>query len=262
MHFAEVEWRAFPDQRGRTLERWDDIVTATADFMASYAWYNATTDTYDLGPPAYTASETTDPYVTINPTFEIQYWRMGLDVAKQWKLRQGKPVPKAWQQVLDKLSPLYIDEYGTFPTYQGIPGMWTDPNTTTSHPMMAGILGMLPPPASGPPLNMTAVKNTAEKIKTTWQLDVAWGWDFPLLAMNSMRLGDADQAMQYLLWPGFQFDDAGYPLGGPDVPTPYMPSSGGLLLAVAMMAGGWDGAEGHHFPATWDVRSEGFLPAM
>ena len=261
-YFAEVEWRAFPTYKQRTLNRWDEIVTETANFMASFAWYNSTTGVYDLGPPVYTASETTDAYVTINPTFEIEYWRFGLDIAKRWKLRQGQPVPQAWQDVLDKLAPIYVDEYGTFPTYEGIPGMWTDPSTTNSHPMMAGIYGILPPPVSGPPLNMTVVQNTADKILSTWQLTGAWGWDFPLLAMNSLRLGDIDQAMDYLLYPAYQFDDAGYPLGGSAVPTPYMPASGSLLMAVAMMAGGWDGAVGPHFPAAWDVTCEYFLPAM
>ena len=260
MYFAEVEWRAFPN--ATTLDTWDAIITATADFMASYAWYNSTTGVYDLGPPVYTASETTDPYATINPTFEIEYWRFSLDIAKQWKIRQKQSIPSEWQDVLDKLAPLYVDEFGTFPTYEGIPGMWTDNSTTNSHPMMAGIYGMLPPPSSGPALNMTVVQNTADKILSTWQLDGAWGWDFPLLAMNSMRIGDIDQAMAYLLHPNFQFDDAGYPIGGSAVPTPYMPASGGLLLAIAMMAGGWDGSEGQHFPKDWVVNAEGFTPAL
>ena len=261
-YFAEVEWRAFPRDHDRTLEKWDTLLTATADFMASYAWYNSSTDVYDLGPPVYTASETTDPYVTINPTFEIAYWRFGLDIAKQWKLRQGQVVPQAWQDVLDKLAPLAVDQFGTYPTYQGIPGMWTNPATTTSHPMMAGIYGLLPPPSSGAQLNMTVVENTAAKILGTWQLTGTWGWDFPLLAMNSLRLGDVNQAIDYMLYPEFQFDDAGYAIGGAAVPTPYMPAAGGLLLAAAMFAGGWDGAVGPHFPEEWNVVCEDFLPAM
>jgi hypothetical protein len=60
----------------------------------------------------------------------------------------------------------------------------------------------------------------------------------------------------------FQFDDAGYPIGGSNVPTPYFPSAGGLLLAAAMLAGGWDGSEGSHFPGKWAAVVEGFLPAI
>jgi hypothetical protein len=45
----------------------------------------------------------------------------------------------------------------------------------------------------------------------------------------------------------------------------YFPSNGGLLLAVALMAGGWDGqaVSAPGFPKTgWRVRSEGLLPSL
>jgi len=80
--------------------------------------------------------------------------------------------------------------------------------------------------------------------------------------MNSLRLGDVDQAIAYLLDAYYIFDDAGYAEGGIRVPTPYMPDAGGLLLATAMMAGGWDGEEGPHFPKDWDVTVEGFSPSL
>jgi hypothetical protein len=83
-----------------------------------------------------------------------------------------------------------------------------------------------------------------------------------MLAMNSLRLGDVDQAVAYLLDPLFEFDDAGYSLGGIRVATPYFPGSGGFLLAVAMLAGGWDEDEGSHFPKEWDARVEGFVPGL
>lgn len=47
MYFAETAYRSFPN--ATTLNSWDDILTATADFMASFAWYNETTGVYDLG---------------------------------------------------------------------------------------------------------------------------------------------------------------------------------------------------------------------
>lgn len=96
---------------------------------------------------------------------------------------------------------------------------------------MAGIYGWLPPPMSGPALNLTIVQNTADKILELWDLEESYGWDFSLLAMNSLRLGDVNQAIAYLLHPVFQFDDAGYPVGGSRVPTPYFPNAASLLLA-------------------------------
>ncbi|SPQ27484.1 305bdf51-8557-4586-925b-45dc976ca614 [Thermothielavioides terrestris] len=263
MYFAETEYRAFPG--AATLARWDAVLTATADFMASYAFWNASTRVYDLGPPMYPVSENTDPNATVNPTFELAYWRFGLDVAVRWKTRQGKPVPRAWLAVRDGLAPLPMAD-GAYAVYEGIPGMWTSNATTNDHPAMAGIFGLLPPPASGPPLDMAAVKKTAALIKELWALDYSYGWDFGMLAMNSLRLGDPEQAVEYLLDPIFQFDDAGYPVGGSRVPTPYFPNSASLLIATAMMAGGWDGSEGKtgHWPKSWekDVQVAGFEPAM
>jgi hypothetical protein len=259
MYFAETEYRAYPN--ASTLAHWDEVLTATADFMASFAWYNVSTGRYDLGPPMYPVSENTPPNSTVNPTFELAYWRFGLDVATRWKERLGQPIPAQWITVRDNLTPLPV-ENGTYVTYEGIPDMWTNNATTNDHPAMSGIYGLLPPPASGPPLDLTVLKNTADRIRVTWALEESYGWDFSMLAMNSLRLGDVDQAVEYLLHPMFQFDDAGYPVGGSRVPTPYFPNSASLLIAVAMMAGGWDGEPGPHFPKGWDAMAEGFTPAM
>lgn len=47
MYFAEITYRSFPNST--TLNNWDEILTATADFMASFAWHNKTTNVFDLG---------------------------------------------------------------------------------------------------------------------------------------------------------------------------------------------------------------------
>jgi len=67
-------------------------------------------------------------------------------------------------------------------------------------------------------------------------------------------------------------DAAGAPASaGPDGPgyqraaETYFPSNGGLLLAVALMAGGWEGQTGSApgFPRKgWKVRAEGILPSL
>ena len=45
----------------------------------------------------------------------------------------------------------------------------------------------------------------------------------------------------------------------------YLPGNGGLLYAVALMAGGWDGGPSATVPGfprgTWNVRAEGIQPA-
>lgn len=259
MYFAELEYRACPGKA--TLTKWDAILSASADFMASFAWWNTSTGVYDLGPPMYPVSENTSPNVTVNPTFELAYWRFGLDIAVRWKKRQGQSAPTLWTHVFENLAPLPIVD-DAYAVYEGIPDMWTSNDTTNDHPAMTGIYGLLPPPSTGSPINLTIAQNTADKVKELWALEDSYGWDFSMLALNSLRLGDVEQAVAYLLDPRFQFEDAGYPEGGSRVPTPYMPDAASLLLTMAMMAGGWDGAAGAHFPEDWVVEVDGFSPAM
>lgn len=177
-YFAEIEYRSFPNES--TLKSWDEILTATADFMVSYAFFNQSTKHYDLGSPMYPASENTNPNSTINPAFELAYWRFGLDVAIKWKERQKLPAPKKWTEVRDNLAPLPIVE-DAFAVYEGIPNMWEN-TTVQDHPAISAVFGLLPPPYSGPPLNMTVARNTADKIRDVWDLKDCWGWDFPMLA--------------------------------------------------------------------------------
>ncbi|KAF2252400.1 hypothetical protein BU26DRAFT_517036 [Trematosphaeria pertusa] len=256
MYFAEMEYRKYPNKK--TLEKWDAILTAVADFMVSYAWYNETTKVYDLGPPMYPVSENTNPNQTVNPTFELAYWRFGLDVAEKWQKRQDKAVPSSWQTVRDKLAAFPV-ENDVYVLYEGIKDMWTTPETAEDHPGLLGIYGWLPP---DPRLNLTIFNNTLGKVYQSWNFTYSYGWDFPLLAITAARVGDADRAVRWLLDPDNKFDAVGMPVGGTRVPTPYFPSSAGLLLAVGMMAGGWDGLEGPIFPPSWDVEVEGFSKAM
>lgn len=256
MLFAENEWRSFPTKE--TLDKWSEVLHQTAEFMASYAWWNVSTGVYDLGPPMYPASENTEPNSTVNPTFELAYWRFGLGIASEWKKRLGKEVPASWTHVLKNLAPLPVSN-GTYELYEGIPNMWTDPNTVSDHPALIGTYGLLPPV---PGLNVRILSATAQRVWETWNLSDSYGWDFPMLAMNAARLGDSQKAVEFLLHVDFAFDDAGMPEGGVRVATPYFPASGALLLAVGMLAGGWDGAEGPHFPTGWTVNAEGFAVWM
>ncbi len=208
----------------------------------------------------YPVSENTNPNATINPTFELAYWQFGLSIASSWKKRQHLPIPSTWTHVATHLAPLPVID-ATYAVYQDIPDMWIDPNTYYDHPAMTGIYGLLPP---GLGFNLTVMQNTATKVGEIWDFKNLFGWDFPMLAMNKARLGEAETAVRYLLDENYVFDDVGMPVGGVRVPTPYFPASGGLLLAVGLMAGGWDGDEGQEgkWPKGWVVRSEGFDAAF
>lgn len=89
---------------------------------------------------------------------------------------------------------------------------------------MLGIYGWLPAPPESLGWNMTIMQQTVDEVYRTWNFTYSYGWDFPLLSMNSARMGDIDQALAWLLDPDFGFDDAGYPIGGARVSDlPLMP---------------------------------------
>ncbi|KAJ1713060.1 Six-hairpin glycosidase-like protein [Aspergillus flavus] len=251
MYFAELEYRSSPNVE--TLNKWDYILDELATWMVSYAWWNVSTQVYDLGPPMYPSSENTSPNSTYNPTFELAYWRFGLKIASDWKTRQGILVPESWTRVLNNLAPLPIID-GAYSICADLPDMWNKSSYTSDHPSQIAVYGLLPPTEGVDPSTVNA---TMDLIAQTWNFTASYGWDFPMLAMTSLRLGNVDQAVEYLLHSNFQFDDAGNPVGTV-VPTPYFPASSAFLLAIAMMAGGWDGDEGIHFPESWGAKLEGF----
>jgi hypothetical protein len=255
--FAEMDYRAHPTKE--TLEKWKPVVEATADFLASYAFYDAKTKRYVLGPPIHLASENTDPKVSMNPTFELGYWRFGLRTAQQWRKRLGLKENTDWVKVQKGLSPLPV-ENGLYVLYEGVEDMWS--KYAFEHPALTATLGLLP----GDGVDANTMRKTLAKIGSTWDFNRTWGWDFPMLAMCAARLGDPDTAVNYLMHsaPGFQFDARGLATGGP---FPYFPSNGGLLYAVALMSAGWDGAPKRNAPGfpnngQWKVRWEGLKPAI
>ena len=253
--FAEYEYRSFPSND--TLEQWADIVQATADWMSVFAFFNESTGVYDIGPPMYIVSEDTQPLVTTNPSFELAYWNFGLSLAETWMQRMGQVVPSNWTAVRQQLATLLVNN-GTYMVYEGIePDFWDDPTYTSNHPSLVGLYGWLP---QTPGVNLTIANATMQKVWTHWNVSDFWGWDFGMLAMAAAREGEPEDAISWLLNENFAFDDVGMPLGGVQVPTPYFPGSGSLLLATAMMAAGWDGSNrsAPGFPVDgWTVRVEG-----
>jgi hypothetical protein len=259
LFFAELDYRARPTPE--ILKKWKDILFATAEFMVNFAKWNKTTEFYDLPPPLHIMSENTDPNVTHNPAFELQYWRFGLSIAITWWQRMGLEPPATWKSVFEKLALLPIED-DLYIMYEGIKNMWKDFNW--EHPSLSGIYGLLP---SVGDLNPTIMKATTEKIWATWQLDKCWGWDFGMLAMNAARSGYSEEAIEFLLHEKLVIDDVGLAQGGPFVPAPYFPANGSLLYAAAFMAAGWDGSgisdNAPGFPTKgWSVRHEDLSRAL
>lgn len=257
--FAELDYRAHPDRS--TLAKWREVVFATADFLASYAFYDSATRRYVLGPPLVIANERPDPRLTINPTFELSYCRFALRIAQQWRRRLGLAPDQAYADVLAGLAPLPVQD-GVYVFHEGIQDMWTRWNN--NHPDPVAAYGMLP----GDGVDVPTMRATAQKVYATWDVSNLYSWDFALLAMNAARLGDPGRAVDFLLHERYGFTDTGLPASGfHGVPSPYFPGAGGLLYAAAMMAAGWDrapktAAPGFPSDGSWTVRSEGLNPAI
>ncbi|BCS23017.1 uncharacterized protein APUU_31242A [Aspergillus puulaauensis] len=262
MYLAQLAYQASPTRK--TLKQWDRVLTATADYMASYAWKNESSGYYDLGPPSYGVTENTPPAETLNLAYEIAYWRYALDVARDWKARLDQPIPEKWTIVAENLAPP-PQVNGLYAVYEGLNSSWWEDSELTGDPRSLIMLqGILP---DTPAVDPGIAKKTADKVWEVWTDENIRGWGRPVLAINSARIGNPDPAIYHLTaYDYWVFDDAGFAVRGGDggTPPPFMPGNAGFLLAVAYMAAGWNGS-GHApgFPQDgWVVRHEGLQRAL
>jgi hypothetical protein len=254
--FAELCYRQHKNQS--TLNKYKELVFATADFMASYTYYDSSTRRYILGKGLMPAQERFKPEETFNPTYELAYWHWALSIAQQWRLRTGLPRNKKWDDVLQKLSPL--PQYdGLYLAAESAKDSYTNLTYRTDHPAVLGTYGMLPYSSI---LDTTIMLQTFNWVWNNWNWNDTWGWDFPLTAMTATRLGLPDKAMDALFMPvrtntylsnGHNYQDERLRM--------YLPGNGGLLTAIAIMCAGYDGCKtinpGIPKNGKWKVKWEG-----
>ncbi len=289
---AELVWRAHPDRA--TLARYATLVDQTAKLLASWPRWDKAGRRYVLGPPIIPVQENHPPLTTINPAYELAFFRWGLETAQKWRERQGLTRVAAWDKVIAGLAPLPQRD-GLYLPVETAPDFWrtaasdacrghadADACLNRDHPSFLMALGLIPGRA-----DPETMRRTLRATETDWDLRQTWGWDFPVIAMTAARLGEREDAVDWLFrdlpnnhWgvsgmtPRVHLDaekqligPAGAAAGtGPDgrgyarAAETYFPSNGSLLLAVGMMAAGWDGSKGPApgFPRQgWKVRVEG-----
>ncbi|HEX8313586.1 MAG TPA: hypothetical protein VF609_01255, partial [Flavisolibacter sp.] len=189
IYFAELCYRDKANKQ--VLEKYKELVFATADFMASFPYYDSVKKRYILGKGLIPAQERFKAEETFNPTYELVYWQWALSVAQQWRERLGMPRHKKWDDVLQKLSPLPIQER-LYLAAENATDSYTNPEYRTDHPSVLAALGVMP---STGQVDNTIMKNTFDWVWKNWTWRDTWGWDFPMTAMTATRLGMPDKAI-------------------------------------------------------------------
>ncbi len=248
--YTELVYQSKPTRQ--TLKKYRQLVFEAAEFMADFAHFDG--KRYVLGPPVIPAQENHPAIETWNPTFELEYWRFGLKTANTWKERLGLKREKKWDEIVAKLSPLPTKD-GVYLAHENCPQTFTERNS--DHPSMLGAYGIL----KGEMVDKSLMRNTLHKVMKEWKWEDTWGWDYPMTAMTAAKLGEPEIAIEALLkeTPKNHYSANGHNYQRPNLPC-YLPGNGGLLYAVAMMAGGWADSPKRNaagFPKDWKVQHEG-----
>ncbi len=220
------------ENKSEILNKYKNLVFATADFMASYAWYDKAGDRYTLGPVLIPAQESLNKETTINPAFELVYWYWGLKTAGEWRKRLSLEPDPDWDKVVAKISALPVQD-GLYLCSEDTKDSYQNQRYMSDHPIVSAVSGFLP---STRLVDKEILGNTLDTITKKWNWKTTWGWDFPLLAMSAASIDRGEQAVDFLmmdapknryLMNGHNYQDARLSI--------YLPGNGGLLTAVAKM---------------------------
>lgn len=294
IYMAELVYRARPE--AAVLARYAELVEETGKLLAGWPRWIESERRYVLGPPIIPVQENHPPLATVNPLFELEYFRWGLETAQKWRERRGLVRDPQWDRVIAGLSPPPMRD-GLYLPAESAPDFWRTASSPScsrnavapqcpnrDHPSFAMAWGYI----GGSRTDPAVMARTFAAMRAHWDLRQTWGWDSPMMAMTAARLGDPEGAVDWLFaelpnnrWgttgmtPRFHLEAHAADLfprdgqaGEGEEPgyrrsaETYFPSNGSLLLAVGMMAAGWDGSEGEApgFPRDWNVKAEGIRP--
>ncbi|KAK1706351.1 hypothetical protein BDP67DRAFT_622668 [Colletotrichum lupini] len=208
IYLAELAYKA--NQSRETLQRWDRTITSTAQYMASFAWFNNASGKYDLGPPIQGVTENSSPTEISNLAYELAYWQWALNAACNWKKRLEQDCPSAWSRVAQNMaSPPEYD--GLFAPWigGGVNASWWDNPQLNKDPRSVIMLqGMVP---DTPLVNAEVGVRTADKVWDVWGDAQIRGWGRNVLAINSARIGNPERAIYHLTNFGYwTFGDQGF----------------------------------------------------
>ena len=161
IYYAELCWREHRDRA--TLDKCRRVVSETAEFMASYAIWDGATKRFVLGPALQCAQEVFPKDRTLNPTYELTYWRWGLETAQQWRERLGEDRKEEWDRLLKFLAQPPVSE-GKYLFTETAPDTYTNRRWARGHPSVTAALGVLP----GPGVDRETMRATLHWILENW----------------------------------------------------------------------------------------------
>ena len=248
-------------QRRAYIEKYREVIEATAEFMADFLTYDEQTGLYGLTAPLIPVQECYDPVTVYNPAFELEYWAWGLKAAaglceeydagtaaRDGVECGGAPAgagtaaqAAAWREMAAHIVSPAADTM-----------IWAHANCpdpyslfNRDHPSFLygpAWLGWMEDYEL--PLDREIYRRSLEKVLKCWDYDSLWGWDFAMLALTAEYLGEHEMAVEILLKAApkntfllnghnMQANKNGLPV---ELPV-YLPGNGALLPAVRRMFG-------------------------
>lgn len=256
INMAEMIYKLKPTEE--TIGKYMAVVMQTADFMSDFLERDDERKQYNLGPPVWPVQEIYNPREASNPAFELAYWKYGLEIAQQWRERLGVGRSEVWDWKIDHLAPLPVKD-SLYVAIESSPNTFTDIEMRNDHPSLLMTKGFLP----GEDVDTEMMRRTLKKVMEMWDWETKiWGWDYPMIAMTAVRVGEPELALDILFAdaPGNTYLPNGHCPVRRDLMC-YLPANGGLLAVTAMMAAGWENgpedAPGFPKDGTWKVKWEG-----
>ncbi len=241
------------------LEKYYPLVEETAEFMADFAVYNQERGVYELLAPLIPAQENHKPMVTKNPAFEVEYWRCTLLMAVKWAARLGRDCPAKWKDVAEHMAPMAARD-GCYLAHDNCPDTYGE--FAHDHPSMLCSYGVIDSVRT----DRETMARSLKRVEEVWDYPSLWGWDFAVMCMTAVRLGDPEYAIKLLLTDTaknvYVASGNNFQKGRSDLPL-YLPGNGSLLLAAALMTAGYPGSgplPGFPKNGQWEVEYENIDP--
>ncbi|HEX7350424.1 hypothetical protein [Brachybacterium sp.] len=251
IHLAELLRRAVPS--AATDPMLQEIVEQSALCLVDLLRPDG--DRFGVGPPLIGAQERHVAHRdrVQDASFELAYTAWALRIADAWRAARGARDAGELTGIARRIH-RPLTAAGALSTFRAGPAL-----ERSDHPSHLLAHGMVPPTGTIPD---AAAGAALADVMADWDWESTWGWDYPAMAMTAARLRRGEDAVAALLHPTRKnrCDGAGHFPQRPGLPA-YLPANGGTLIALALMAVGWEGGPASPgLPPQWRVRHEGILP--